>query len=125
MTIQLLLILLEENCLHVSAQFYLEKQTDGATYRNTCLEETCICFHLASNNLSRDKGNIIDCAPKIELQNGFQDYFSPDWSFRKKTRIKNKPKIKKKVLAAVCGCSKYTLNSCGLTASLCNNLFVL
>lgn len=66
MTIQLPLILLEENCLHVSAQFYLEKQADGATYRNTCLADTCTSFHLASNNLSRDKGNIIDCAPKIE-----------------------------------------------------------
>lgn len=87
MTIQLPLILSKENCLPVSAQFYLEKQTDGATYRNTCLADTCICFHLASNNLSRDKGSVIDCAPKIELQNGarlFRTIFCSTGHFARK-----------------------------------------
>lgn len=63
-------LLFEENCLYVSPQFHFEKRTDGATYRNTCLTDICICFHLASNNLSQDRCNIIDCALKIELQNG-------------------------------------------------------
>lgn len=105
-------LLFEENCLYVSPQFHFEKQTDGATYRNTCLTDICICFHLASNNLSQDKCNIIDCALKIELQNGariFSAIFCSTGHLNIKLK-KTKQTQRQGVFATVYGCSKYTLN---------------
>lgn len=67
-------LLFEENSPYISPQFYFEKQIDWATYRSTSLTDICICFHLASNNLSQDRCNIIDCALKIELQSGAHNF---------------------------------------------------